>query len=202
MTNGVTYIQEKVKLLCYLILVSVSQVRGNNILLSLFPSVQPEALLGSEGLLKCQGPGVYSSFAVCLPHRSLIVSKRTHFSCTFVLAVCLNVAKNLKLWPSHLPRLHLKKKKTITESVPPLRAPQRSRAKPHLSSCGQSAGRNCFIPLFFFILPLLVRLGLFTALQWQEQGQLVFRWAWKERVPQTKTDGGNRKKKKRISTRS
>lgn len=51
---------------------------------------------------------VYSSFAVCLPQRSLIVNRRTHFSCTFVLAERVSEAKNLKLRPSNLPRLHLK----------------------------------------------------------------------------------------------
>lgn len=52
-------------------------------------------------------------------------------------------------------------------SVPPLGAARRGHEpKPLLSTCGQSAGRNCFIPspLFSFLLPL-VRPKLFTGLE-------------------------------------
>lgn len=142
--NGGSLHSRKVKLLCNLINALSSQLRSNNVPVSLIPSVQPVALVGGEGLLKCQGPGVYSSSAVCLPHRSPIVNRGTHFSLTVALSVSVCEAKNLKLSPSNLLRLHLENLSRVSQS-----STERSRAKPLLSSCGQSAGRICFIPQFF-----------------------------------------------------
>lgn len=152
------------RLLCYLILALCCQIRSSNVPLSVFPSVQTVAQVGGEGLLKCHGPGVYNSFAVCLPHRSPVVNRRTHFSRSFALSVCLSLRpKTSNSVPLIFHASNLKPRASPTSQS----FTERSRAKPLLSSCGQSAGRNYFIPSFFFLFLLpLVRLKLFTGLQW------------------------------------
>lgn len=102
-----------------------------------------------------------------------------------------------KLRLSNLPGLLIKDPQQ--GSVPLLAAFQkRSRAKPHLSSCGQSAGRNSPVP-WLRIIPLTpARLKLFAALlRLDGERRAKERLAVKrKRVPQTKTDGRNGEKKK------
>lgn len=145
-------------LLCYLIHTLCSQFSCNSVPLSLFPSVQPVALVGGEGLLKCQGPGVYGSFAVCLPHRSQIVIRRAHFSCTFDFSL-LKTSNYVPLI------IHASIYKPGAGSVPPLRAPRRGH-KPSLSfPLVVKALEGIISFLHFSFLPPLVRLKFFTGLQ-------------------------------------
>lgn len=126
-------------MLCYLILALC-----NIVPLSLFPSVQPVAPVGGGGLLKCQGPGFTQLFC-SVYHTGPLLLTEEHTFCALLLSLCQSLeAKNLKLCPSNLPRLHLETQSRVSPTSQS--STERSRAKPLLSSCGQSAGRNYFIP--------------------------------------------------------
>lgn len=92
MTNGGSLHPRKVKLLCNLIHALSSQPRSKNVPVSLFPSVQPVALVGGEGLLKCRGPGGgFTTPLLSVYHTGprLLTEEHTFLSLLLSLCVCL-----------------------------------------------------------------------------------------------------------------
>lgn len=90
-------------------------------LLSSFPSVQSVALVGGEGLLKCQGQGFTTPLLSAYHADPVLVNSGIPLFCSVHALLWLN----LRLCPSNLTRLHLE---TQTGSAQPLRAPHRGHA--------------------------------------------------------------------------
>lgn len=116
------------KLQCYLILALCSRLRCNNVskFLSICPACGSDRRWGVTEVSRAGG----LQLLCCVYHTgSLIVNWGTPLLQFCSVCVSFSKAKNIKLCPSNLPRLHVE---TQTGSALPFRAPQRGHA-PSLS---------------------------------------------------------------------